>query len=831
MRSKPLFSLLIGLLLITMLAPLPAHTAHAGGIYRTTFSADGYYLTVELLDDDLAHFELSQEQPADEPIWTSPMVLKTDYPGPSEVQLPSDHVIQTPGMRIEVDPDTLCVTVIDLTQEVLLTTLCPLTTEAELKGLAFTQEGTTDLYGLGEQFQRRGGANLFDQNRSVLNLYGNELASFNGGNVENAQFPILYALGENTDSYALFLDSVYQQFWSFKDDLFTVKVSQTPLHWYLMTGPDLPDLRHDYMELTGFPPVPPKQMFGLWVSEYGYESWDELEAELTALRDADFPVDGFVLDLLWFGGISPKLNSQMGSLAWDETHFPDPQATIAQLRAQYGLGIMTIEEPFVSEGAAGYDEAVAAGVLVRKCGDIHCDPVSMDEWWGRGGMVDWTNPAAAAWWHDNRRQHLITNGVIAHWTDLGEPEDFNEAAWYYGFPEFKRHSHADIHNIYNLLWSQSIWEGYQRNGVERRPFILSRSGTSGSQRYGVAMGSGDIGSNLDSLTTQMDVQMQMSLSGIDYFGADVGGFYRDAARAGATQDEVYTIWLANAALLDVPLRPHAFNVQNLYETSPALTGDVQSNRTNIRLRYELSPYLYTLAHRAYRNGDPVFAPLVYYYQTDPNVRSLGSQKMIGPDLMMAAVTSNTSATVQVYLPAGGWYNYYTNDYFDSRGEWFKLPVTVDGVFRVPLLVRAGAVIPVMDVDEQTLNMLGQRADGSTDNRLILKVYGTQQEDRLTLVEDDGETIAYQSGAVRETTITHSGAVVEIAPAVGMYANAPQQRPVEIRLIGGEGTITGVTLNGEQGEIENKGGIIFVKTGAMDVSTVQRVVFTSATEEK
>jgi len=538
-----------------------------------------------------------------------------------------------------------------------------------------------------------------------------------------------------------------------------------------------------------------------------------------------------VRDLLWCGGISPKLNSQMGSLAWDETHFPDPQATIAQLRAQYGLGIMTIEEPFVSEGAAGYDEAVAAGVLVRKCGDIHCDPVSMDEWWGRGGMVDWTNPAAAAWWHDNRRQHLITNGVIAHWTDLGEPEDFNEAAWYYGFPEFKRHSHADIHNIYNLLWSQSIWEGYQRNGVERRPFILSRSGTSGSQRYGVAMWSGDIGSNLDSLTTQMDVQMQMSLSGIDYFGADVGGFYRDAARAGATQDEVYTIWLANAALLDVPLRPHAFNVQNLYETSPALTGDVQSNRTNIRLRYELSPYLYTLAHRAYRNGDPVFAPLVYYYQTDPNVRSLGSQKMIGPDLMMAAVTSNTSATVQVYLPAGGWYNYYTNDYFDSRGEWFKLPVTVDGVFRVPLLVRAGAVIPVMDVDEQTLNMLGQRADGSTDNRLILKVYGTQQEDRLTLVEDDGETIAYQSGAVRETTITHSGAVVEIAPAVGMYANAPQQRPVEIRLIGGEGTITGVTLNGEQGEIENKGGIIFVKTGAMDVSTVQRVVFTSATEEK
>ncbi|HEX3051214.1 MAG TPA: DUF5110 domain-containing protein, partial [Aggregatilineaceae bacterium] len=197
----------------------------------------------------------------------------------------------------------------------------------------------------------------------------------------------------------------------------------------------------------------------------------------------------------------------------------------------------------------------------------------------------------------------------------------------------------------------------------------------------------------------------------------------------------------------------------------------------------------------------------------------------------AAVTSNVSDTAQVYLPAGEWYNYYTNDYFDSQGEWFELPVTVDGVFRVPLLVRAGAVIPVMDVDEQTLNMLGQRADGSADNRLILKVYGTQQEGRLTLFEDDGETIAYQSGAVRETIITHSGAVVEIAPAVGTYADALPQRPVEIRLIGGEGTITGVTLNGAASEIENEAGIMVVKTGAMDVSTAQRFVFTSGTEEK
>ncbi len=716
-------------------------------------------------------------------------------------------------MRLDIDLETLCFTITDLTHEpdLLLTTVCPMADGTEIQGLTFTQEGTTDLYGLGEQFQKRGGIDLLGQNRSMLNLYGNEMNRFNGGLVENAQFPVLYALGEGTENYALFLDSIYQQFWSLRKDPFTVKVSHAPVRWYMMTGPDLPDLRHDYMELVGFPPVPPEQMFGLWISEFGYESWDELNSVLASLRTANFPVDGFVLDLQWFGGVSPKSESQMGSLAWDEENFPDPAAFIANLRAEYGLGIMTIEEPYVSKSAAGYADDVAQGVLVRQCAETTCAPVQMNEWWGVGGMVDWTNPDAAAWWFDNRRQHLIDEGVIAHWTDLGEPENYDDVGWYYGFPELELHTQADIHNIYNLLWSKSIWDGYQRHGIERRPFILSRSGTVGSQRYGVAMWSGDIGSNLTSLTAQMNVQMQMSLSGIDYFGSDVGGFHREAALPGITLDELYTIWLANSALLDVPLRPHVFNLQDNYETAPSLIGDVDSNRANVRLRYELSPYLYSLAHRAYRYGDPVFAPLVYTFQDDPNTRELGNQKMIGPDLMMAAVTDNTNETVPVYLPAGGWFNYYTHELYDSVGEWIDVPTTVDGLFRVPLFVREGAVIPLRTVDDQTLNMLGQRADGSTNNTLIVNVYGSQAGS-FTLIEDDGETMAYQTGAVRETPITFDGEAVDIGPTTGTYAGAPDQRDVEVRLI---------TVNGS---------LISETSDWVDIGAVLHFEFTLAPEE-
>jgi alpha-glucosidase len=459
-------------------------------------------------------------------------------------------------------------------------------------------------------------------------------------------------------------------------------------------------------------------------------------------------------------------------------------------------------------------------------------------------MVDWTNPDAAAWWHENRRKHLIDEGVVGHWTDLGEPEMFQASAWYYGFPEYELHGQADIHNLYNFLWSKSIWEGYQRDGVTRRPFIMSRSGTAGSQRYGVAMWSGDIGANMPSLAAHMNAQMQMSLSGMDYFGSDVGGFYRQAFDLKISKDDMYTVWLANSSLLDVPLRPHTSNVNNEFQTAPALNGDVASNLANVRFRYMLTPYLYTLAHRAYSNAEPVFAPLVYYFQADPNVRTLGNQKMIGPDLMMAAITDNTNIdSVHTYLPAGGWFNVYTGEFVESAGEWIDVPTLVDGVRRAPLFARDGAIIPMMPVDDQTMNTLGKRRDGSTNDTLILNVYRASEDGSTTIIDDDGETMAYQNGDVWQTTVTSAesdtGVTVIVAPQETASESAPAERSIEIRLVSPNAAVTSVLINGAEqpvaesldtlaaqdtGWVVDEAGVIHVKSGTMDVGTALEVVF-------
>ncbi|HKE14616.1 MAG TPA: TIM-barrel domain-containing protein [Kofleriaceae bacterium] len=781
-------------------------TAAPGGVPRAAFEAAGRRLVIEVLADDLVHFELAAaDRPfsAARPLFTSPMIAPgPPARGPRRLTRRGAR-ITTADLALDVGAD-LCVDV-SRAGGGHLGRICPAAPSQGTR-LSIAAEPGASAYGLGEKCVAAGltGGDWRGRLRAPATALGNKMVPFDGGACGDAQFPVLYAVGPGPTprAFALFVDDVRAQTWDLRWRPWSVATPSPELRWYVMAGDTPLDLRADYMALTGRPPVPPRAAFGLWVSEYGFEDWRELEGVLAGLRRRRFPVDGFVLDLQWFGGIAQDSPvTSMGKLAFDTDHFPDPAGKLAELRDRHGVGIILIEEPFVGRDLPEHARMAGRGFLARQPGGPPILLAASPQWWGVGGMIDWTNPAGADFWHDWKRRPLVELGVVGHWTDLGEPEAFDPTARYHGFAGIGT-DQAAIHNLYNLSWAASIARGYRRDGSPRRPFILSRSGTSGIQRHGAAMWSGDLGARFTTLAAQQRNQLHMSMSGVDYYGSDVGGFWRHAIDPGDDEDELYSEWLADSAMTDVPVRPHTFNIGNRFHTSPDRIGDRASNLASVRLRYALIPYLYSLAHRAHRAGEPVFPPLFLHFPGDARARGIGDQKMIGPSLMVALVSRPHQRSRAVYLPAGTWFDFHTGARHESRGEWLeRVPLRPRGALRLPLYARAGAIIPMQWVDGETMNAAGRRLDGSRRDELRARVFASAGPSSFTLVEDDGETTAYLRGEVRETTLRQRAgaggalAEIEIGGARGTYRGAAPARSLALEVIGLERPPRSVLLDG------------------------------------
>lgn len=840
-------------------------------VERVKYQAEGNYLIVEVLDDDLIHFEYGRGPGPNtgKAIETTDMICKktdnlpqgvckplSDFTGPETFSDNGAGVLETKDIRLHVNTSNLFATMIDKTKNNLsLTTIRAENLHQDRKRLVGTRSERLDVYGLGQQFIEPGGMDI-DWDRRVREggEFGNVMAGFNGGANGNTQIPIMYAVNEATfENYALLLDNIYRQRWDFTStSQWQVGVNEGQIRGFLMTGPDLLDLRKDYMELVGRPLVPPKKMFGLWISEYGYDNWHELEDRLRTLQEKKFPVDGFVLDLQWFGGINPNSdNTRMGALTFDEVNFTNPSQKISELQNDKGIGIMLIEEAYVGRALPEHADLHSRGCLVKdRPGGSDPAYIVSNPWWGKGGMIDYTNDSCSQYWHDSKRQPLIDKVVIGHWTDLGEPEMYNPGAGY------SVGRHIDAHNIFNFRWIRGIYKGYLRNDVQRRPFIMSRSGTAGIQRFGAAMWSGDIGSRLENLASHAANQMHMSLSGIDYYGSDIGGFHRGDLQNPENSEklkELYTQWYAYGMMFDIPGRPHTENLCNCKETAPDRVGDLRSNLENTYLRYKLIPYVYSLAHSAHRYGEPLMPPTFMYYQLDNNFRSVGSEKMIGRDLLASVISRHGQTSADVRLPHGTWIDWHTNKRSISteRQSIVSIPVWRNGVFSVPLFAREGAIIPVMFVDENTMNALGKRRDGRTHDELIVKAFSFDGDANdgegksiFTLYEDDGVTTAYLTGAVRETNISQerkdNKVTVRIHKSTGTYQGAPGSRNNIIELVvdnvGENVSLNGVELRNfskvddlkavDSGWVDDEvSKTIIAKSGTMSVSDAKEFVFT------
>ncbi len=805
-------------------------------VEKLEYAQGNLRLVIEVKTDGIIHAEYRQGA-ADQTIYTSPMVDQLSFSGPKYFTQ-KGNTFSTEELEVSVDTTNLCARFDDRQKNRYLTTICPEGLDQAQKRLHLDASAMQNAYGLGENFKRLGSADgdwVEHGTRDSMHM-GNGFQTFENGAVGNIQIPILYAVGDQL-TYGLFLDNVYKQDWDFKQSWWNVRTYGDQLRFFFIAGDDLKQVRSRYLSITGHSPVPPKKTFGLWMSKFGYHGWEEIDQTKSEMRKRNIPFDGFVLDINWFGSINLEQpeKSRMGYLEWDQSkndgndnYFPNPAQKLSDYKKE-NIGFTAIEESYVVDSSSTYREMFAKKLFSFKRTNGQCQPsadrqpIWLNAWWGKGGMIDWSNPQSGAWFHDHKRlENLVKLGVTNHWTDLGEPEMYDASACYLGVEQDKN-THPDVHNIYNLMWNKSIWEGYARHNqqINQRPFIMTRSGAAGTQRFGAGIWSADIASSLKSLATHMNAQMHMSMSGIEYFSNDAGGFRKEimpgndkSGRYRGYEGEMYSMWLANSAWFDVPLRPHTDNDFSMayapsplwppYETAPYLVGDEYSNKMNIIQRYELIPYYYSLAYRAHLAGEAVMPPLVYYFQDDLRLRTIGHQKMIGPNLMVGVVASHGEYKRDIVLPKAGWYNYHTNEYYNghTQDRIKDVPSYIDGVLRIPVFAKAGSIIPQMKVSSGTMDVFNHQTNGSIDRTLILNVY-QGPESSFNLYEDDGTTLQFNQATkpiykTQITKISQQSTDRQMTITIGAATGENQgfnQRPVIIKAVTMGQMVNAVYLNG------------------------------------
>jgi alpha-D-xyloside xylohydrolase len=320
-----------------------------------------------------------------------------------------------------------------------------------------------------------------------------------------------------------------------------------------------------------------------------------------------------------------------------------------------------------------------------------------------------------------------------------------------------------------------FYEGQRKANPDQRVFILTRSAFAGSQRYGAATWSGDIGSIWKDFETQIPAGLNFSLSGIPFWGTDIGGFSVENRFYNAQDEtleewrEQMTRWYQFGAFSPI-FRAHGQGpFREIFNVAPETHLAYQSMLYYDKLRYRLMPYLYSLAGHIYLNDYTPMRALAMDFASDKNVLDIGSEYMLGPAFLVAPVTTYKAKTKDVYLPANnGWYDLYTGKYFDGGKS-----ITASAPYeRIPVFVKAGSIVPA---GPELQYALEKPADPIT-----LYVF-TGADASFTLYEDEGVNNNYEKGAYATIQFRYSEAdkTLTVGRREGTFTGMLTKRKFEI----------------------------------------------------
>jgi alpha-glucosidase len=528
-----------------------------------------------------------------------------------------------------------------------------------------------------------------------------------------------------------------------------------PIDYYIFYGPTPKQVVETYAWLTGTPPLPPLWSLGFQQSRYSYESQARVLEIANRLRVDHIPADAIYLDIDYQDHNRP--------FTVNHGTFPDLKGLMAELKAEDFHAVMITDlhiANYPEPTYPPYDTGVAGDNFVKNPdGSIYSGKV----WPGPSLFPDFTREQTRAWWGTLYRE-FKQDGADGFWNDMNEPSVFDtptstmplNAVHRIDEPGFtpRTATHAEIHNVYGMENSRATFDGVLAIDPNTRPFVLTRATYAGGQRY-AATWTGDNSSSWNHLRMTTPMIENLGLSGFAFTGADVGGY------AGSPPMDLLTRWFEVGAFQPID-RDHT--EKGTADQEPWVGGPAQETirRHFIETRYQLMPYLYTLADEASRTGLPMVRPLFLEF---PNAAADGhpidldngatSEFMLGPDLLIApSPYPEEPDDYQVELPTATWYDFWTGEPVKVPPPDPQAPGAPDRVVTystsvsprladLPVYVRAGAILPVEPLVQST----SETPRGPLTLRIYIGDKGATGDNCAgQLYQDDGKSFDFKKGA-------------------------------------------------------------------------------------
>jgi alpha-glucosidase len=453
-----------------------------------------------------------------------------------------------------------------------------------------------------------------------------------------------------------------------------------PLRCWVIVGSPA-RVAHTWASLTGPAAVPPAWALGHHHARWGFGSEQEVRRVVAGYQERGLPLDAVHLDIDHYDAHRV--------FTVDEDRFPKLPVLAEELRRD-GIRLVSIVDPAVgaAPGTAVHDDGTAEDAFVR---DASGSVVRGVVWPGEAVFPDFTHPRVRQWWGGLYEERLA-QGFAGFWHDMNEPTSF-AAFGETTLPRSARHAlegrggdHREAHNVYALCMARSGYEGLRELVPKERPFVFSRSGWAGMQRYGGTW-SGDVATGWPGLRASLSLVLGLGLCGVPYSGPDVGGF------DGSPSPELYLRWFQLGAYLPL-FRTHASLRAGRREPWEFGSEVLEHARVALVERRRLLPYFVTLAHLARRTGAPYVRPLWWSAPEDRALRDCQDAFLLGDSLLVAPVLDPGADRRAVRLPRGRWYDTATGRAYEGPAQ-----VLVDApLARIPVLARAGAVVPVRGAD-------------------------------------------------------------------------------------------------------------------------------------